>query len=448
MLEFTVASSSLELREDDCSAKGGLSIGSGRMILVRDPFGDPAAAAARFLRRLAFIILMIVAPVGEVLSRGVLYILLPVGAAILVIAGLLDGAELARRRIVDAFMTSIGIAVVFLTFWAALSLVWTPFPIDAGAQLGRTLLTGFITFLAIVSLPERARISNIYLLPVGVAITSVAAFLMILFGPDTFWQAADPDTTLAQRCIMSVSILLWPALGALALRERFIMAAALAFVVAAAVLAVFTQIALIALLVATLAYVIAMTDALRTARIIASALAVLMLGAPLFVALLYPFIVLAHAAYGSPILVFSDLVVHEWPRFITGHGLDMAERAIALGLLPPDTPRSIVFTLWYELGIVGVAAFTFLASAVLLAVGRLPQHVAPAILAALVAGLVIAIFGAETIQLWWITLNGMAAIALALLVKAHPQSKRPLAPAPDEEAELEEGMDFDHEPQF
>ncbi len=61
---------------------------------------------------------------------------------------------------------------MFLAFWSALSLIWTPFPGDAAARLGRTLLTAGIAMLAIVSLPERTKISNIYLLPIGVAITA------------------------------------------------------------------------------------------------------------------------------------------------------------------------------------------------------------------------------------------------------------------------------------
>ena len=260
--------------------------------------------------------------------------------------------------------------------------------------------------------------------------------------------ASEPDYTLAQRCAMSVAILLWPAFGALVLRERFIMAVALAFMVAAALLATFVQIALAALMAAALTYVAAMTNPMRLARIVASGFAALLIGAPLFVACLHPFVALTHFSYGGPIVVFSDLVVHEWPRFITGHGLDMTERAMEIGLLPPDAPRGRIFTLWYELGVVGVAGFVFLLTAVLLAAARLPLHAAPAVLAVLVTGLVIAIFGAETTQLWWVTLNGVAALALALLVKAHPRSKRPQAPAADEDAEMEDAFWLYQEPDF
>lgn len=418
------------------------------MVFARPPLGDPAVDAAGFLRRLAFIILMIAAPVTELVSHGLLYVLFPIGAAVLVIAGLLVGGQEAPRRIMAAFLTWIGMAAIFLAFWAALSIIWMPFPGDAAARLGRTVLTSGIAMLAIISLPERTKISNIYLLPIGVAITAALTLPMVLFGPDWFREGPRPDYILAQRCIMSLAILLWPALGALALRERFIMAAALAVLVAAATLAGFAQIALAALMAAALTYVAAMSNPLRVARIMAIGFAILFLGAPLFAALLYPVLVLPHLPFAGPIGVFSDLVVHEWPRFITGHGLDMMERAIDIGLLPQNTPRSIIFMLWYELGVVGVAGFVILLTAVLLAVSRLPLHAAPAFLAVIAAGLAIAVFGAETTQLWWLTLNGVAAIAVALLVKAHPRSKRPPAPAPDEENAMEDAFEPDQETDF
>ncbi len=407
------------------------------MSLVRPALGDPAVDAAQLLRRLAFIVLMMVAPVSEALSHSLLYVLLPVGAGILAVAGLLVGGEQAPKRLAVGLMTPIGVGLAFLTFWSALSLVWTLFPGDGSARLGRTLLTGGIAALAIVLQPERTKISNIYLLPLGVALTAVATLLMVFFGPASFVHGGNPDHTLAQRCTMSLVILLWPALGALALRDRFIMAISLAVLVAIAILAAFSQVALAALMAAALIYVAAMSHPARVASVAGYGLLAVMLAAPLFAAALHFVFVLAHATHAGSMAVFSDLVVHEWPRFITGHGLDMAQRGIEIGLLPANSPRGIIFTLWYELGVVGAAGFGFLMAAVFRAASEAPAHAAPAILAALIAGLVIAIFGTETTELWWMTLNGIAAIALALLFRAHPRSKRPPAPAADDEDETD-----------
>lgn len=424
------------------------------MVFTRHPLGDPAADAARFLRRLAFIILMVVAPAAELVSHGLLYILFPVGAVVLVIAGLLAGGEAAWRRAIAAFRSPIGAAVLFLALWSALSLIWTPFPGEAAQRLGRTLLTAGLAMAAIMVLPERTKISNIYLLPIGVAVTAFVALPLVLLGPDWFRAGPYPDYVLAQRCILTVALLLWPALGGLALREHFVSAIALAVLVAAAALAAFVQVALAALMVAALAYAAAIGNPRRTGLFMAVIFAVLFLAAPLIAALLYPLFLWMHLPLSAPIAIFSGLVVHQWPRFITGHGLDMVEQAIATGLLPPEVPRSIIFTLWYELGILGVSGFVFLLSAVLLGVARLPQHAGPAFLAVIAAGIAVALLGAETTQLWWITVNAIAALATANLVKAHPRAKRPPAPPPEEETGFPEArsgvLDFGagQEPDF
>ena len=407
------------------------------MAVFRSPLGDPAVEAAQFLRRLAFIILMIVAPLAEVVSHGALYILFPVAAAVLIIGGLLVGGEQAPRRILAACRTRVGIAAASLILWSALSLVWTLFPGDAAARLMRTLLTAAVAWVAIASLPERAKIANIYLLPIGVAITAIATLLTVLFGPDSFWMGPNPDFTLAQRCIMSMVILLWPTLGALFLREHVVLAALVAILVAAATIVGFVEVALVALVAAAFVYIVAMRNSVWTARFVTICLAVLFFGAPLVLALLHPFL----KVDSSPIAIFSNVVVHDWPRFITGHGLAMAERAEIIGLLPVHAPHNIIFTLWYDLGIVGVASFIFLLATVLAGAAGLPPYAAPAVLAVVVAGLVIAISGAETIQLWWVTLNGVAAIALALLVKAHPRAKRPAAPPADANSDMEDAFD-------
>jgi len=418
------------------------------MVFTRTPLGDPAADAARFLRRIALALLFIVTPVAEAASHGLIYALFPIGAVILIIAGLLAEMTAAPRRFVAAFMNPIAIAALFLVFWAALSLIWTAFPGEATARLARTLMTAGIALLAIVALPERTKISNIYLLPIGVGLTAAVTFGLSLFGPEWFHIGPNPDQLLAQRCVLSLSILMWPAIGAAALRERFIMATALATLVAAATLAAFIQVGLAAFMVAAVVYVVAMTNPIGMARFMAIVCAVLLLCAPIFVASLLPASHLLHVQLGGPWAVFANLTIHEWPRFITGHGLDAVEHAIEIGLLPHNAPQSLIFTLWYELGIVGVFGFAVLLIAVLRAVADMPPYAAPAFLASLTAGLVIAFSGAETTQLWWMTLNAIGAIALAILIQAHPRSRRPLAPtfAEDDEdehlVEIYQGPDF------
>jgi hypothetical protein len=404
------------------------------MSAARPAFGDPAAEAARLLYRLALIILMILTPVAELFSLGALYVLLPVGATILLIAGWISAGR-RDRHLIDALLTPTGIAALFLVFWSGLSLVWTPFSGEATARFGRALSTGIVVLLACAFLPERTKAANLYLLPIGVAVTAIATAFLVIFGTQSFWRGASPDSTLAQRCLISISLLLWPALGALASRERWLLAILLALAVTVAALADFLQIALAAIGLGAVTYAIAAGNPLRVARVAALVFAILVLFAPVLAIGAVAIADVAQLPHSGSALSFADVAIAEWPRLITGHGLGMAAEAIDLGVLPPDTPRSILFTIWYELGFLGAAAFAVLGVRMFLATGRAPPHVAAALLAGLVAGLTVALWGTETTQLWWMTLNGLVAVAFVLLYKAAPPAKRPAAPM------LEEGME-------
>lgn len=405
------------------------------MFAGRPAFDDPAAEAAQLLCRLALVILMILTPAAELFSQGALYVLLPVGATVLLIAGWLSSGH-RDRHLVAALLSPIGVAALFLVFWAGLSLIWAPFPDEAVARFVRALGTGVVVLLACAFLPERTNASDLYLLPIGVAATAIATAFLVLFGPQSFANGAHPDSTLAQRCLLSVALLLWPALGALALRERWLLAAGLAVAVSLAAFVDFLQIALAATALGAVVYAIATAEAARTSQVLAFIFAVLVLLAPIFAVSSLLIADLAQLPHSGPILAFADVAVAQWPRLLTGHGLGMAAQAIELGILPADTPRSILFTIWYELGFLGAAAFAVLGVRVFLAAGRSPPHFAPPLLAGLVAGLVVALWGTETTQLWWMTLNGLDAIAFVLLYKT-PRGKRPSMQMRDAEADQE-----------
>jgi hypothetical protein len=405
------------------------------MLLGFRPVDDPAADAGRFLCRLALIILMIAIPCAEVGSRLAIYSLLPIGAAVLIIAGRLNGVSNVLPRLVKVFTTPLGLMALLLTLWTGLSLIWTPFPTEASGRFGKGLGTEVVVVLAIFYLPERTKASNLYLLPIGVALAAVATIVLSLSGLFDFRHGADPDATLAQRCAMSMVMLVFPALGALSLRERWRLAAALAVLVAAAALAAFVPVALAAFAVGALVYAAAFTAPARVAKICAYGFTALVLLAPaVALALAYAAWFLPHAAFAEPLRISAEIAVREWPRLFTGHGIDMAARATEIGYLPAATPRSILFLVWYDLGILGVLAFAYLTAGTFLLLGRLSATYAPPLLGGLTAGWVIAICGAETTQIWWIALNGLNAIAFAIFVKAHMRRKRVTAATFDDAA--------------
>jgi hypothetical protein len=412
------------------------------MLAARPALGDPTTEAARLLYRLALVILMILTLVTELFSKSTIYPLLPVGATLLVIAGWLSSGN-RDRHLVAALLTPTGIAALFLAFWAGLSLIWTPFPDEAASRFCRAVGTAVVVLFACAFLPERTKASNLYLLPIGVAATAIATGILVIFGPQSFWSGPNPDSTLAQRSLISVTLLLWPALGALALRERWLLAILLAVTVTAAALIDFLQIALAAIGLGAVTYAIAVGSTQRIAQVAAFVFAALVLFAPVFATGAAVIAAVAQLPHAGPAIVFADVAVSEWPRLITGHGLGMASQAIALGALPHETPHSILFTIWYELGFLGAAVFAVLGARVFLAAGRASPHVAAPLLAGLVAGLAIALWGTETTQLWWMTLNGLAAIAFVLLYKAAPRSKHPAAPMMEEDADRDEDVGQD-----
>ena len=92
---------------------------------------------------------------------------------------------------------------------------------------------------------------------------------------------------------------------------------------------------------------------------------------------------------------------------LTGHGFDMITRAVMSGFIPADAPRSLLFEIWYELGLVGALAAALLFLGGSLAAGKASQALAPFLLAAITTGFVISIWEMDATQLWWITLLGV-----------------------------------------
>ncbi|WP_421021913.1 hypothetical protein, partial [Klebsiella pneumoniae] len=65
------------------------------------------------------------------------------------------------------------LAGLLIVAWAALSLVWTPFPGPAMERLANLVATIALTLLAYFALPDRMRSANLYLLPLGVAAAAI-----------------------------------------------------------------------------------------------------------------------------------------------------------------------------------------------------------------------------------------------------------------------------------
>ena len=388
----------------------------------------PAAEAALLMIRLGLFLLAVASPVAAAVSRRAIFILTPVGCALLLIGGLLAPRGDILGGLRRAALSPSGIAGLFLAFWAGLSLIWTPFLADAGERYVKTLATCLLVLAAAAAIPGRTRTSNLYLFPIGVALAAIAAILVNLFGPDSITGGAEGDSPTLDRATIGIVVLLWPSLGALMVRERWMSAGVLAAIAMVGVVAVWTPIALLAIVTGALTFAVATSRPRQTGRVLAFAFAALFLLAPLLpfvIRLILPSRNPDIQGFLTPILVWTQIVSHEGVRLITGHGLDMATRGEVAGYLPAETPRSILFETWYDLGIVGAVSAAVLLGRALIGAGRTGVAVAPFLLAGIVSGMTIAILGLSTAQVWWVSLLGITAIAFTTAVKGEQPKHRP-----------------------
>ena len=393
---------------------------------------DPAKDAARLLGWFGLTVLMIGAPVVGVVSRRALLVLLPVGLAILAAGYVLSVSHVGLRALRNAFATQIGLCGLFLGGWTVLSVAWTPFPEVALPRLAATAATVLAAAIIIAHLPERRARPYLYLLPVGVALTAVVTIGLALLGPASFRGGTEFDPSLLERSILTVTVLLWPATAALAAFARWRIAAGLAALVGACLLAADARIGMAVFAAAALTFAAGVGNAQRLGKVLAVAFAGLVVLAPLLPFALAPLarsVPPVGAGTVSAMTDWRDLVASDLPRLLTGHGLDEARLGAAQGFLPPHTPRTILFEVWYDLGLLGAVALAALFAFGLRAAGEAASHVAPPLLGGVVATLAIAIFGVATAELWFVTLVSLQAIAFGLVARSS-RSSRPLVNGP------------------
>jgi hypothetical protein len=388
----------------------------------------PAEAAAKLLIRLGLAVLFIGLPCAGVFWRGAIYVFLPVGAILILIGALLDAPRHAGRRLREAFVCPAGATAMFVGLWAGLSLVWTPFLAEAAGRFLQASAAALLAALAALYLPQRTRTLDVYLLPAGLAVASVATLARAVLEPAWLSPGLAFDEILFERAMITSIVLVWPALGFLSLKDHWIAAAILAVLVAAVALAGFAQIALLAMGAGAFAFAAAMSGPAKTARVLSWLFAGLVLLSP-FLPLLYRIVLwltgVQPGTVSGPLLTWNGLVASQWPRLITGHGFDFVHQGLTFGYLPAGTPASLLLVLWHDFGVVGVAGFTLLLLQIFRNAGRLPIEAAPAVLAGLVAVLTIAVLGIATSQIWWLTLVSCDSIAFALLVKGVDKGRRP-----------------------
>jgi hypothetical protein len=185
-----------------------------------------------------------------------------------------------------------------------------------------------------------------------------------------------------------------------------------------------------ALTVGAIVFAIAAVNARSGAALTAGVMAGLLLLAPLLPFVLKP---LASAFLGEsdPLVqslgIWRAVVMNEPVRLITGHGFETALRGRFVGLLPPDAPQTLLFEIWYELGIVGAAAGT---TALYLAARNAGQDhplLVPGILAAFASAFAFACLGIGIAHVWWLTILAVVTLIFVAADRGQFRTTRPKA---------------------
>ncbi|WP_424361677.1 hypothetical protein [Methylocystis parvus] len=393
----------------------------------RRPADDPAEEAARLLLRLGVFMLFVISLLAPILARQTVYILLPVGAALLLASAGLSENGRASGSLRALVVSPLVWAALLLGLWAGVSLIWTPFegPAERFAKAAATMA---LVAAAAGVMPLRTKTSNLNLLPIGVGVAAVALAAITLLMAPKYTVEDILDVGPLGRAGLGLALLVWPAMGALAVRGRWIMAAALGLTTYFACILANAPNALPALLGGAFVFAVSFGGVRTASKALAGLMAAVILLAPA-VALAAHVIWPERAPdFFRHLAFWGHMIAADGLRTLLGHGFGSATWSVLQGYLPTATPRSLVFQIWFDLGALGAAALALVLARASLAVGESRPALAPFLLGGIAAGFVICLLGPAAEQLWWLTLAGLDAIAFALVMRGQFRKRRPVLP--------------------
>lgn len=387
---------------------------------------NPSADAAAMLRRLGFAILFFAVPLAALFTRRALVIMAPLAVILLVLASVLDGsARNAWGKLVALAGSPGGVAGLVLLLWAGLSLLWTPFLPQASERFLNVIGMALMGLGGYLAIPERMRSANLYLLPVGVGLAALIAIALTVTG-----SGFDPEGLSLERGMLMLVLLLWPAIAWLHSRGRNLEAIGLALAVAVCSLLTRDGLPLYGLAAGAVVFVVTAWNPAFGSRLTGMAMAGLLLFAPILPFILKP---LASGLFGAGSRIsvgletWRRIILDEPLRLLTGHGLETALRGRFVGLMPPSAPSTLLFEIWYELGVVGAVAGSVLLYQVVVGAKSHRATVAPGIMAAFACTFALGCLGIGTIQVWWFTALLVLVLIFVAIERGQFRTKRPKA---------------------
>ena len=389
---------------------------------------DPAAQASSLLLRLGLALLFIVTPVASVPSRRAFLVLAPVSIALVLAAALLEGRLLkVATRAVRQLRGPVGVAACFLLIWAVVSLSWTPNPAAGLDRLVKTAGTALLTLGACASLPDRMRSSNLYLVALGVLAGMAMTAAAVAYGLVPR-RAFDPEQPTLDRAMAGLSIGLFAAAGWLVTKGRLLLAFCLALLFIGVAAAAQAIDALTALVVGLIVLGAARTNLRASALAVATVTAGLVIFAPGVGVALGAFatrLTWLDASDVAGLQRWAATIMADPARLITGHGVETAARARFSSAF--GAPRSVLFEVWYEFGLLGAAALAVIIAGATMTTVRLGAGYGAFVQAALAVIFVHLVIGSGTGQTWWTTTLCVYAVAFYAVRNGQYRSVRPRA---------------------
>lgn len=396
------------------------------MARAPQPIVDPARESAPVLRRIGFFVLLIGLPLGAYVSAAGLVIVAAIGLALVGAAAAFDGAARPVRESLTRLAASPSIvALVVLAGWALLSLLWAPAPRMSAARLLGTAAVVGVALLGYLALPDRMRSANLYLVPIGAGAAALAT-LALAFG-------LEPDGPLegARRLERGLCVLVlyaWPAIAWLRSRRRDVEAIGLAVAVAVAAALGPDPLAAVAFAIGALAYLVTQISERLGTSLIGFLFAIVLLAAPAILVLGVPHLEAFDrlTAWMAIMESWRSAILDEPARLLTGHGFGAFRR----GSVPPLVGSAFgapALVLWYDLGLVGVAATAFaLWSGLRSTIGRFGPLL-PGLAAAFATGFTVALSGVDRGETWWVAALASVALAFVAAERGQFRTKRPKA---------------------
>lgn len=391
---------------------------------------DPALDAAALLRRVGFFGLFVVVPVAAQVARRATVVLVPIAVVLLILASAIDGKFRPIRPIALRLLRSPAfLAGLLVLLWSSLSLIWTPFLGPATERLLNLGATILLTLAGYLAMPDRMRSANLYLLPVGVTAAAILAIILGSFGDGLLRLPSDDDGPL-DRGLILLALVVWPALAWLRSRNRDMEALATFGLVAGALLLAPDVTPSLALGIGLLAFAIASRRLDRGTRLVAVLVAGLLVAAPLLPFVARPLGVAVAGPLAPTVLTikaWQKVVTTEPVRLVTGHGFETARRGRIVGLVPPNAPTTVLFELWYELGIVGALAAAFALHAAIRRSGREAPVLVPSAMGAFACAFAAACIGVGLTAMWWITTLAVVVLVFIAVQRGQFRTRRPKA---------------------